>query len=64
MSRPYYTPIHLKTFYKIKYGCMEGDLPKTEKISDKILTLPIWPGMKEEEMDFIINTIKEFFKND
>jgi len=62
MSRPYYNPIHLKTFYRKNYGCKEGDLPRTEKISEKILTLPIYPGMKKEEMDLVVGSIREFFE--
>ncbi|MBU2633751.1 MAG: DegT/DnrJ/EryC1/StrS family aminotransferase [Nanoarchaeota archaeon] len=64
MARPYYMPVHLKEFYKKNYGYKEGDLPKTEKISDRILTIPMYPDMKKDEMDFIIKTIKDFFEND
>lgn len=61
MTKVYFNPIHLMTFYKEKFKYNEGDLPKTEEISEKVLTLPMYPGLKVEELDYIINSIKEFF---
>jgi len=49
-SKVYFEPIHLTDFYKGK----KGDLPITEKISKKILTLPMYPRLNPEEMDYII----------
>ena len=61
MSKVYYNPVHLKTFYRKNYNYKAGSLPKTEAIANKILTLPIYPGMPQAECDEIINSIKEFF---
>ncbi len=60
-TKIYFYPIHLKTFYRTKFGYDKGSLPKTEEISDKILTLPISLNFKNEDQDYIINTIEEFF---
>ena len=49
-SKVYFEPIHLTDFYKGK----KGDLPITEKISKKILTIPMYPTLNPEEMDHII----------
>ena len=62
MSKVYYNPSHLKTFYMKNYNYKEGNLPKTESIAKRILTLPIYPGMPKEECDEIINAITEFFQ--
>lgn len=61
MSKIYFDPVHLSYFYKKKlnYNC---DLPVTEKISKKILTLPMHPGLKEEEIDLIVNEITNFYE--
>ncbi len=37
-------------------------LDKTEKICSEIISLPIFPEMKNSEMNYIINTVKNFFK--
>ena len=57
----YFNPIHLTEFYKSKIGSKEGDLPITEKISEQLLTLPLFPGMTMEEKSFLCDSIDEFF---
>jgi len=59
-TKVYFYPIHLKTFYRKKYNYVEGSLPKTEKISKKILTLPFSPNFNKEDQDFIISKLSEF----
>ncbi len=61
MSKVYFTPVHLKTYYKKNHQYKNNDLPKTEQISEKVLTLPLYPEMKMEEINFIISTIEKFF---
>ena len=61
MNKVYFDSVHLKTFYR-KLGYKEGNLPKTENISERVLSLPIYPSMNPEEMIYITNSIKEFFK--
>ena len=57
----YETPIHLtKTF---KYlGYKKGDFPVTERVSQEILSLPISPFLKDEEIVKICKTIKNYVK--
>ena len=62
MTKVYFDPVHLKTFYKNQYHYKEGDLPKTEELSKKVLTLPMYPTMKKQELDYIIESIKDFFR--
>ena len=63
MCRVYYQPVHLKSFYKKRFGCKEGDLPKTEVISQRILTLPMYPGISNEELSYIIMEINKFMSS-
>ncbi|GAG73352.1 unnamed protein product, partial [marine sediment metagenome] len=60
-TKIYFEPIHLKTFYRKKFGYHEGNLPITESLSSRILTLPFSLLFKDEDQDYIINTIKNFF---
>jgi len=62
MAKVYFHPIHLSAFYKKSFGYKKGDLPKTEKISDSVLTLPMYPDLKKAEMDFMAKEIKKFFR--
>ncbi len=53
-----------KPLYKHK-GLRLGKhyLRNTEKICKEIISLPIFPEIKESEIKFITNTVKQFFKN-
>jgi len=57
-TKIYFAPIHLKTYYKKKFGYSEGTLPKTEEISKRILTLPFSLRFSNQDQDFIVNMIK------
>jgi len=61
MTTTYFSSIHLTHFYREKFGFSGGELPVTEKISRQVLTLPMYPTLTQNDMDYIINNIKEFF---
>lgn len=58
-----YYPIalHLQKAYK-HLGYKYGDLPVTEKIQDRVLSLPMFPQLKDEEINYISDKIKEAIK--
>ena len=62
-SKVYFTPIHRTSFYKQKFGIEKNLLPITEKISQQVLTLPLYPNMTAEEKNLLIETIYEFFES-
>jgi aminotransferase EvaB len=49
---------HKQAIYKEKFK--DISLPVTDSSVDRILTLPIYPGMKQEEIDHVINVIINF----
>lgn len=55
----YPLPIHMQTAYKF-LGYRPGDLPKTEKFSKEIVSLPIFPELNEKEINFIINKLNQY----
>ena len=62
-SKVYFHPIHLTKFYQEKFGTKQGMLPVTEYISDRILTLPMFPSMTQDDKKLIVETINEFFES-
>lgn len=60
MTKVYFEPVHLTKFYRDSFGYCGGELPVTEKISESILALPIYPSLTEEEINYITNSIFEF----
>ncbi len=60
-SKVYFDPIHLSKFYREKFGYQGGELPLTESISKHILSLPIYPGITNEEIKYVADSIRDFF---
>ncbi|MEK6953185.1 MAG: DegT/DnrJ/EryC1/StrS family aminotransferase [Nanoarchaeota archaeon] len=57
----YPIPVNLqKHFDYLGYG--EGSFPVTEKISKKIISLPMFPELKKEEIEYVCEKVREFFK--
>jgi dTDP-4-amino-4,6-dideoxygalactose transaminase len=42
----------------MKLGYREGDLPITESVSERLLRLPMYAGMTEEELEYTISVLK------
>jgi dTDP-4-amino-4,6-dideoxygalactose transaminase len=53
----YPTPIHLQPLYK-QLGYVDS-LPNSEVASREVLSLPVHPSLTKDDLDYIINTIKE-----
>ncbi|MDP4142953.1 MAG: DegT/DnrJ/EryC1/StrS family aminotransferase [Bacillota bacterium] len=52
----YPIPMHLQEAYS-DMNFTRGDFPIAEKISTEVLSIPLWYGMKEEEIQYVIDTI-------
>lgn len=60
-ARKYFSPIVSDmTYYKNKYG--EINMPVAKKISERILTLPMYYELTIEEVDYITDSIEELSK--
>ena len=55
----YPIPPHLAKCYEY-LGYKRGDFPITEKFSDEVLSLPMFNGMTDEEIDYTIKILNEF----
>lgn len=58
-NKHYPIPIHLQECYK-DLGFKEGDFPIAEEISFTELSIPMYYGMTNEEVQYVIDTINEF----
>ena len=61
MSKIFFEPVHLSKFYS-KNMNKKISLPKTEKISQQVLTLPMYPSLTKGDMNFISDSIDEFME--
>lgn len=60
-SKIYFHPVHQSEFYKNKLG-YDSNLPVTENIFEKTITLPMFPSITVEQMDYIAETVGKFYK--
>jgi dTDP-4-amino-4,6-dideoxygalactose transaminase len=58
--RRYYTATHDLKYYKDKYRNQNLDFTNT--IKDKIVSLPIFTTMSNDELDYIFTNVENFFK--
>lgn len=58
-NKHYPIPVHLQECYK-DLGYKEGDFPAAEEISRTELSLPMYYGMTDEEIDFVIDSVNKF----
>ena len=56
----YPTPIHLQKAY-INLGYKEGDFPVAEKLAKNILSLPVFPEINPNEIEYISSKIRNFY---
>ena len=60
-AQVHHVPVHLHPYYHKTFGFNYGMMPNAEQWYESAITLPIYPNLKEEEQDFAINKIKEYF---
>ena len=56
----YPIPIHLQEAYS-ELQLKRGSFPITELLADEILSLPIHPDLTNEDLEYTVNCVKDFF---
>lgn len=57
----YPIPAHLQKAYNY-LGYKEGEFPIAEEIANTVLSLPIYPGMTEEMVSYVVEGVRGFFR--
>jgi len=55
----HYIPLHLLTYYKAKYALRVNDFPVALRTYQQVLSLPIYAGMDDKDVKFVIEKIKK-----
>lgn len=53
----HYIPVHLHPYYRRTFGTAPGDCPVAEAAYERILSLPIFPTMTDEDSDDVIRAV-------
>jgi len=56
-TKPYLPSIHLFDFYKKQFNYKKGNFPISEDISNNSLALPLYIGLKENDIKYITNKL-------
>jgi len=54
----HFIPLHTMPYYKKRYSLEDGDFPETLKTFNQTISLPIWPGMAESQIERVIAMVK------
>ena len=55
----HYQALHLFTCYGAVTGMKRGDLPEAEYVSDRIVSLPLFPAMTDEDVQDVVEAVKK-----
>lgn len=59
----YPIPLHLQEAYA-DLGYKRGDFPVAERLAEEVLSLPMYPHMKKEQITYVCETLKEVVAGD
>jgi UDP-4-amino-4,6-dideoxy-N-acetyl-beta-L-altrosamine transaminase len=59
-AQVHYIPAHLMPYYR-SFGWKEGDMPAAERYYSECLSLPMYPSITDEELDYVIQTVLKFY---
>lgn len=60
-SKIYFDPVHKSEFYRNKLGYSD-DLKVTQEVYEKTITLPMFPALTAEQMDYMADAIGKFYR--
>jgi perosamine synthetase len=55
----HYIPVHLHPFYRKNLGTFLGQCPVAEAAYERIVSLPMYPGLTDADQDAVIDAIRE-----
>jgi len=58
----YAQPIHLQPSYRELFGYKGGEFPNSEALCKKALSIPMHPGLTDDEVDYVSKSIHEFYQ--
>jgi perosamine synthetase len=55
----HFIPLHLHPFYKQTYGYRASDFPQASTAFERIVSLPIYPIMTEQDVSYVIGAVRD-----
>jgi len=54
-----YRACHLYALFRERYGHREGDFPQAELIGRRTISLPLYPGLRDDELEYVVAAVRE-----
>lgn len=54
----HFIPVHLHPYYRETYGYKKGDFPVAESMFERIISLPLYPKMKKQDVEDVIDAVR------
>ncbi len=61
-TQVHYIPVHTQPYYQSTYGTKPGMFPKAETYYAGALSMPLYPDLSNEDVEYIIDTVKKIIK--
>jgi dTDP-4-amino-4,6-dideoxygalactose transaminase len=55
----HFIPVHLHSFYADTYGYRRGDFPVAEAAFESLISLPLWPGLSDDDVAYVAGVLAE-----
>ena len=55
----HFIPLHMHPFYRESFGYLPTEFPKATEAYQRIVSLPIYPGMTEANIEYVIQGVKD-----
>ena len=59
----YWPPCHLQPFYRERFGYGEGCFPVAEEVLRRTITLPLFSGLTEREVDYVCTALQNVLES-
>jgi dTDP-4-amino-4,6-dideoxygalactose transaminase len=54
----HFIPLHLHPYYRQEYGFEPNDFPVALGVYERVISLPIYPGMSDEDVDDVVEAVR------
>jgi perosamine synthetase len=54
----HYLPVHLHPFYQERFGFRRGDFPRTEAYYEGAMSLPLFPQMNDDDVEYVVEALR------
>jgi dTDP-4-amino-4,6-dideoxygalactose transaminase len=51
--------LHLHPYYQQTFGWQPEDFPEASRLWERLISLPIFPGMQQEEIDHVTEVVRD-----